>query len=152
LDIQSVSPYQIVDNSLNTVITSAKEKALQVEKKMRDDLPNIKADPDKVSWVLNNFLTNAIRYAPIESVITISVDSVDGQLSFAVSDKGQGIEKVYLGRIFERYFQIPSRSDKKGSGIGLAICKEFIEAMHGTIWVKSGIGEGSTFGFNLTIS
>ena len=57
----------------------------------------------------------------------------------------------YYTQIFERYFQVPGRSDKKGSGIGLAICKELIEAMGGTIWVKSNPGEGSVFGFNMPI-
>jgi len=149
LDIQAVSPYLIVENSIKAVSTPAKEKELQIEKHMERDLPNIKADPDKINWVLNNFFTNAIKYAPKESTIRINVHRVENQIAFAVSDKGQGIDEVYISRIFERYFQVPGRSDKKGSGIGLAICKEFIEAMGGTIWVKSQIGEGSTFGFNL---
>ena len=151
LDIQSVSPYQIVENSLKAIATSAKEKDLHIDKIFKEGLPNIKADPDKISWVLNNFLTNAIKYAPQESVIIIQVENKDSQMSFSVADTGQGIDEVYLGRIFERYFQVPGRSDKKGSGIGLAICKEFIEAMEGHIWVKSQLGEGSTFGFTIPV-
>ena len=151
LDIQSVSPYQIVDNSIKAITTAAKEKKLHIEKEMETNLPSIRVDPDKISWVLNNFLTNAIKYAPTESMITIEARKTDNQISFAVSDKGQGIEEAYLTRIFERYFQVPGRSDKKGSGIGLAICKEFIEAMGGKIWVKSQIGTGSTFGFDIPI-
>jgi len=152
LDIQTVSPYQIVENSVNAIATTAKEKELHIEKQIKVDLPNIKADPDKINWVLNNFLTNAIKYAPIESTVAINVERINGLVSFAVSDKGQGIDEIYLKRIFERYFQVPGRSDKKGSGIGLAICKDFIEAMGGKIWVKSKIGEGSTFGFDLPIT
>ncbi|HJW16742.1 MAG TPA: ATP-binding protein [Flavisolibacter sp.] len=151
LDIQSVSPYQIVENSLKAVAIGAKEKTLHLEQQMQSNLPHIKADPDKINWVLNNFLTNAIKYAPLESKITIAVKSLDDHISFSVSDKGQGIEEAYLTRIFERYYQVPGRSDKKGSGIGLAICKEFIEAMKGNIWVKSRIGEGSSFGFDLPV-
>lgn len=152
LDIQSVNPYQIVENSLNAMATAAKEKELHIEEHLQESLPNIKADPDKINWVLNNFLTNAIKYAPIESNIIIHVEKTNGQLTFSVSDKGPGIEEIYLSRIFERYFQVPGRSDKKGSGIGLAICKEFIEAMNGTIWVNSKIGEGSTFGFHIPLT
>jgi len=81
----------------------------------------------------------------------MSCKKIDHQLSFSVTDKGQGIDEAYLGKIFERYFQVPGRSDKKGSGIGLAICKEFIEAMGGKLWVKSKIGEGSKFGFDTPI-
>jgi len=152
LNIQSVSPLQIVENSIKAIAPTAKEQGLHIETQIKNDLPNIKADPDRISWVLNNFLTNAIKYAPAESAITVEVHKSGDQISFSVSDKGQGIDEVYLGRIFERYFQVPGRPDKKGSGIGLAICKEFIEAMGGKIWVKSKIGEGSSFGFDLSIS
>jgi two-component system, NtrC family, sensor histidine kinase KinB len=125
---------------------------LHLDQRIQSNLPPIKADPDKINWVLNNFLTNAIRYAPFRSQILIEVKNVDTRISFSVSDKGQGIEEAYQDRIFERYFQVPGRSDKKGSGIGLAICKEFIEAMGGHVWVKSQIGEGSTFGFDIPIA
>ena len=151
LNIQAVSPYQIIESSVAAVISAAKEKQIQIEQKIEKNLPDIKADPDKLSWVLNNFLTNAIKYSPEESTISILVTKTSNQISFAVADKGQGIDDAYINRIFERYFQIPGRSDKKGSGIGLAICKEFIEAMHGKIWVKSEIGMGSTFGFSLSL-
>jgi two-component system, NtrC family, sensor histidine kinase KinB len=152
LDIQAVSPYQIVESSVAAVSSTAKEKQIQIEQKIRKGLPDIKADPDKISWVLNNFLTNAIKYSPAQSTISILVEKTTNQISFAVVDKGQGIDEAYIKRIFERYFQIPGRSDKKGSGIGLAICKEFIEAMNGKIWVKSEIGVGSTFGFSFNLS
>jgi len=69
-------------------------------------------------------------------------------ISFAVSDHGNGIEEKYLDQIFERYFQVPGRPDTRGTGIGLAISKDFIEAMGGKIWVKSQVGQGSTFGFD----
>ncbi len=151
LNTQSVSPYQIVEDSIEVVTNSLKENFLHIEKKMEIDLPNIRADADKINWVLNNFLTNAIKYAPKESDITISVHRKEAQISFSVTDIGQGIEEVYLNRIFERYFQVPGRTDKKGSGIGLAICKEFIEAMGGKIWVSSQLGLGSTFGFDIPI-
>ena len=114
-------------------------------------LERTRYSPFKISWVLNNFLTNAIKYAPDRSNIIIICSRMDGQISFSVTDNGQGIDEPYLDRIFERYFQVPGRSDKKGSGIGLAICKEFIEAMGGKIWVRSRIGEGSTFGFNIPL-
>jgi signal transduction histidine kinase len=152
LNIQDVSPYQILESSVAAVSGAAKERQIQIEQQIEKDLPDIKADPDKISWVLNNFLTNAIKYSPAQNTISIFVERKNNQISFAVADKGQGIDDIYIKRIFERYFQIPGRSDKTGSGIGLAICKEFIEAMNGKIWVKSEIGIGSTFGFSLNLS
>lgn len=151
LNIQSVSPYRIVENSIDAVTTTAREKAVRLEQKIQDDLPDIQADPDKISWVLNNFLTNALRYSSEKSTVLVSATKSDNHISFSVTDYGPGIDQIYINRIFERYFQIPGRSDKKGSGIGLAICKEFIEAMGGKTWVRSQLGEGSTFGFDLNI-
>jgi signal transduction histidine kinase len=151
LNIQEVSPYAIVQNSVHAISSTAREKQVVIEQKMEKDLPGIKTDADKVSWVLNNFLTNAITYSPPGSIITIVVKMADSEVSFSVADKGSGIDEKYQGRIFERYFQVPGRSDKKGSGIGLAICKEFIEAMGGKIWVESKFGEGSRFGFQLPL-
>lgn len=151
LKMQVVNPKSVVDASIQAVYSAAKEKQITVVQKIDDDLPVIKTDPDKINWVLNNFLTNAIKYSPEESEVMISVEHNNSSISFSVADKGQGIDEQYLGRIFERYFQVPGRSDKKGSGIGLAICKEFIEAMNGKIWVKSRTGEGSVFGFDLPL-
>ena len=151
LNTQLFSPSQVVDDSVQAVRNAAKEKNIQLELKISEHLPNIKNDADKISWVLNNFLTNAIKYSPEEATIMIQVEKKNTMISFSVTDKGQGIDERFLDRIFERYFQIPGRSDKKGSGIGLAICKEFIEAMGGAIWVKSKTGEGSIFGFDLPV-
>jgi signal transduction histidine kinase len=152
LDIKPINPREAVEASIMAVQAAAREKNMGIEQKMAPALGDINADADKISWVLNNFLTNAIRYSPTNGTIAIEVSLSNGQISFAVTDQGPGIDELYLDRIFERYYQVPGRSDKKGSGIGLAICKEFIEAMNGTIWVKSKIGQGSTFGFNLPVA
>jgi signal transduction histidine kinase len=152
LNLQDASPDAIIQTSISAVSTAAKEKKITIEQNIENDLPRIKTDQDKISWVLNNFLTNAIKYSPSENSIIVSVQKTGGEVSFSVTDKGPGIDELYLGKIFDRYFQVPGRSDKKGSGIGLAICKEFIEAMGGRIWVKSKLAEGSTFGFTLAIS
>jgi signal transduction histidine kinase len=151
LNMQYVSPYPIVETSIEAVSSAAREKNIAIEKKLEPDLPDIKTDADKISWVLNNFLTNAIKYSPAESIITVTVQKTGKEVLFAVTDKGSGIDESYMSRIFERYFQVPGRSDKKGSGIGLAICKEFIEAMGGKISVQSNYGEGSTFSFQLPV-
>lgn len=152
LNIQEVNPTSIIHSSVEAVRNTAKEKSILIEQFASEHLPTLQADADKLGWVLNNFLTNAIKFSQTGSSIQIAVAKNAGSLSFSVSDNGPGIDKAFTGKIFERYYQIPGRSDKKGSGIGLAICKEFIEAMGGKIWVKSEAGKGSIFGFDLAYS
>jgi NtrC-family two-component system sensor histidine kinase KinB len=149
---QLVSPYPIVETSVAAIASVAREKNIVVEQKLTEGLPDINTDADKVSWVLNNFLSNAIKYSHPGGIVLVTVIRKQNGIVFSITDKGIGIDKAYLSRVFERYFQVPGRSDKKGSGIGLAICKEFIEAMDGTISAESSYGEGSTFSFQLPLS
>jgi signal transduction histidine kinase len=78
----------------------------------------------------------------------VKLKQEDNQVVFEVTDKGEGIDKRYQSKVFDKYFQIPG-SHKSGTGLGLAISKEFIEAQNGTIGVDSELGLGSTFYFRL---
>ncbi|MEG0761732.1 MAG: ATP-binding protein [Chryseobacterium sp.] len=109
----------------------------------------LSADEEKTLWVLNNLVSNAIRYSNEKSDIKIQVKTLDSdKVKFSVVDKGLGIEKQYLKEIFTRYFRVPG-TNTEGNGLGLSISKEFIEAQGGTIGVESEIGVGSTFYFIL---
>ncbi len=127
---------------------SAREKGIKLINTSEQNLPEINADEDKTTWVLNNFLTNAIKYSYADNTIEVKAYRRNGNIVFSVKDNGPGIDAVYLPRLFERYFQVPG-SKEKGTGLGLAISKEFIEAQNGKIWVESEIGKGSTFNFEL---
>lgn len=151
LNIQEVDPYAIVTNAMGTVATVAKEKNIQIVPALAPDLPMIHADAEKSTWVLNNFLTNAIKYTNEGSSIDIIVKRTNGNVQFSVADYGQGIAPEYIPRLFERYFQVPG-SKVKGTGLGLAISKDFIEAQKGKIAVESKIGTGSVFSFMLPVS
>ncbi|MFI5134038.1 MAG: ATP-binding protein [Chitinophagales bacterium] len=148
LEIKKVSPYGIAENAIQTISNAAKEKNIIVQKNFNRDLPDINADAEKTSWVLNNFLTNSIKFSPANNSITVNIETKENEVSFSVTDHGPGIPKEYLPRIFDRFFKVPG-SKITGTGLGLAISKEFIEAMGGKIWVQSNIGEGSVFGFSL---
>jgi len=150
LEIKSVKPVSIVNNAISTVNAAAKEKNIHFERNYNEELPTVRADAEKTGWVLNNFLSNAIKYSGDGSKITVSIKLVDGSLQFSVKDQGPGIPEEYLPKIFERFFKVPG-ANKTGTGLGLAISKEFIEAEGGKIWVKSKQGEGSEFGFDLPI-
>ena len=148
LDVQIVNPYLIIDSAVDTVASSAKRKSVEITKNLDANLPLVQADAEKSTWVLNNFLTNAIKYSTEGSDVKLSLKQEKGYLVFSVEDHGPGIAKEYLPRLFERYFQVPG-SKAKGTGLGLAISKDFIDAQKGRIWVESVIGTGSTFYFSL---
>jgi len=152
LKLQSVSPPLIIDKALNAVQKQAGQKNIRLQKNVPNVLGDVHADLEKTSWVLINFLTNAIKYTPADSSIDVRVLQQDHSVSFQVKDTGPGIEEKYLNRIFDRYFKVPGSLESSGTGLGLAISKEFIEAEGGTIWVNSTVGNGSLFGFDLPLA
>jgi len=151
LNIKKVNPKEIIANAIQAVAGNAKEKDVIINNTSDDNLPEIEADADKTTWVLNNFFTNAIKYSFNNSSIEVRALQQNGNVICSVKDFGQGIAKEYLPRLFERYFQVPG-SKEKGTGLGLAISKEFVEAQGGKIWVDSEIGKGATFYFQLPVT
>jgi len=152
LNMQQFSPYTIIEKAEQFVLNAARNKNVSIKKDIAGNLPLINADEEKLIWVLNNFLTNAIKHSYESGTIEISVKQADATIVFSVKDNGKGIEEKYLPRLFDRYFKVPGTSEKSGTGLGLAISKEFIEAHGGKIDVVSSFGGGSTFGFTLPVN
>lgn len=148
LKIQTAPAESIIRQAVQAVQFQAQQKQVSIKTDIAASLPEVMADTEKTSWVLINFLTNAIRYAPEASVIEVSASRKKDKVSFAVRDHGIGIDEKYLPRIFDRYYKVPGNYEKSGTGLGLAISREFIEAQGGNIWVESAIGDGSRFGFD----
>ena len=148
LKLQAAEPSAIVNQAIQAVQFQAQQKHVQIKANIAQDLPRIQADVEKTSWVLINFLTNAIKYSPEDAGIEVYAFRKDGKVEFLVKDHGNGIEEKYLPKIFDRYFKVPGSHDHNGTGLGLSISKEFIEAQGGCIWVDSHLGEGSQFGFS----
>jgi len=152
LKLHKVNPKDIVEESVSAVRVQAEQKNINLVVQCPDTLPFVHADADKTSWVLVNFLTNAIKYSDDKSQILISVqDFGQKKVRFSVEDFGKGIEEKYISRVFDRYFKAPGSIEKSSTGLGLAICKEFINAQGGEITVKSEFGKGSTFSFSLPV-
>lgn len=129
-----------------------------VELEIADSL-QVCADPRYVRQIMRNLLTNACKYTPAGTPITISAAQAghpqkqDSMVCVSVQDKGPGIPPEQQARVFERFTRLPdaTTSAQSGSGLGLAICKQLVEAMGGKIWVESTgrDGEGSCFSFTL---
>ncbi|MBN9381074.1 MAG: HAMP domain-containing protein [Chitinophagaceae bacterium] len=150
LKLQAADPVAIVNQAIQAVQFQAQQKHVHINTTIAQGLPMIQADVEKTSWVLINFLTNAIKYSPEESGVEVTAFKKNDKVEFLVKDHGNGIEEKYLPRIFDRYFKVPGSHDHNGTGLGLSISKEFIEAQGGSIWVDSRLGEGSQFGFAFT--
>ena len=148
LTMEKSNPNDIVKYAVEAVKIQAEQKQIELVVEAENNLSDVKADSEKTSWVLINFLTNAIRYSSENSKIIIKLKSENNQIIFQVTDNGKGIDKRYQSKVFDKYFQIPG-SHKSGTGLGLAISKEFIEAQNGTIGVESDLGLGSIFYFKL---
>lgn len=147
LQIAPADPQAIVGAAVKAVAFQARQKYIQIITDVPEGV-QVTADADKASWVLINYLTNAIRHSPENGVVTVTVQP-GSAVSFVVRDQGPGIEARYLPRLFDKYFRIPGNREDNGSGLGLAISKEFIEAQGGTVAVWSQPGYGSAFSFEL---
>jgi two-component system phosphate regulon sensor histidine kinase PhoR len=124
--------------------------------KISIDLPTesliVAADKDKIKQVILNLLSNAVKYNCPGGIIKVSANSSPLDVSFSIQDSGLGIPPEFLPRLFERFFRIPStEKGVQGTGLGLTICKQIVEAHKGKIEVSSIEGEGSTFTVYLPI-
>jgi PAS domain S-box-containing protein len=109
----------------------------------------INADRLKVSQVINNLVSNAVKYSVYGTTIHITLEIVDTNIRVSVNDEGMGIKAEYLEKLFERFYRVEQESTIGGFGIGLYLSAEIIEAHGGKIWAESEFGQGSTFYFEL---
>jgi signal transduction histidine kinase len=131
----------------------AAEKKLALEVDVPPDLPHGRGDERRLTQVLMNLVSNAIKFTEAGSV-TIRAKVADGNFLVAVSDTGVGIAAEDQARVFEEFQQVDTSSTRKkgGTGLGLAIARRIVELHGGRIWVESTPGQGSTFAFTLPLS
>jgi two-component system, sensor histidine kinase and response regulator len=109
------------------------------------------ADADMLKTILRNLISNAIKFTGVNGVITIKAEDNDGEVTIGICDTGVGISAENLGKLFDvaRVYSTPGTAKEKGTGLGLLLCKEFVEMHGGRIWVSSEPGRGSLFSFTL---
>jgi NtrC-family two-component system sensor histidine kinase KinB len=151
MELSSISIRVLFEKTVTVFKTQSEEKAVNLSFNVPEELPNVKADDNKITWVLTNLISNALRYTPSNGHIKLSAESFGSYAQISVSDDGSGIPYEYQSKIFDRFVQVKSDKAVGGSGLGLAICKEIVRAHGGTIWVDSVPGAGSTFTFTVPI-
>jgi PAS domain S-box-containing protein len=111
------------------------------------DLPPFLADPDLLSRAVENLVSNAIKYSPDATVVTISARADEDFVTIEVADHGYGIPEADLERVFEKFYRVPRVQDAgvPGTGLGLALVREIAELHHGSVSVRSEVNHGSTF-------
>jgi two-component system, NtrC family, sensor histidine kinase KinB len=152
LKYSPIKAEEIVDAAVTPMLMQLEQKNINLETIIEPGLPELKADANKISWVLINLLNNAVRYSKENGSIILTVKKINNSLQFSVKDFGTGIEPQYVSKIFSKFVQVGSKnveSLSKGVGLGLAISKEFVNAHGGEIWVKSELGKGSEFFFSI---
>ncbi len=124
--------------------------AQQVELRLEEDPAAggdfcVQGDPDRLAQVLDNLLDNAIRYAPENSIIRLTLGEMNGEITCAISDQGPGIPAEHLPYIFERFYRVDPARDRRegGAGLGLAIARSLVEAQQGSIRAESTLGKGT---------
>jgi len=128
-----------------------KHQNVTFERKLPNESAFVEIDADKLTQVLDNIISNALKYSPEGGKVTFRVDEQTDFVIVSVSDEGMGIPKDNIGKIFERFYRVDKARTRKlgGTGLGLAIAKEMVEAHGGKIWAKSIEGKGTTISFSL---
>ncbi len=129
----------------------AARREIRLVRNFAPGLPALLADPDLLSRAVENLVSNAIKYSPAKTAVTISADSDASTIWIDVSDQGYGISEHDLTRIFEKFFRVPRVQDAgvPGTGLGLALVREIAELHGGSVTVKSEVGAGSTFSLRI---
>ena len=154
LDRQPVDLAQLIrrNGTLNRVLAARKDIAVELD--LAPSLPPVPLDAGKIEQVLNNLISNAIKFSHPRSTVRVGLTSADGLVTVSVRDEGQGIPAADLPKLFKPFSKTSVRSTtgEPGTGLGLAIARRMIEGHGGRIWVESETGRGSTFAFTLPLA
>jgi signal transduction histidine kinase len=142
-----------LDNALTLVRERAARRGIAVERSLDPRVGEIRGDERKIKQVLLNLLSNAVKFTGEGGKIEVRAERVDGTVEVSVTDTGIGIAPADQEAVFEEFRQVGTdyASKREGTGLGLALARRFVELHGGKIWLKSRVGEGSTFTFSIPV-
>ena len=154
--IADIDPKAVIEQALAaTAGLFPKTRVISLETRIDDDLPPIRADADRLTQVIVNLMSNAVKFCAEENgQIRLEARQEGGFLRVDVKDNGDGVAKKDQEKIFERFQQAGNTlTDKpQGTGLGLPICRQILQRFGGAIWVESELGQGATFSFRVPLS
>lgn len=148
LDLVEVDMNELLRDTVEALLPRAEAYSVKVVPVVQESLPPVRADPQRVSQLLDNLLSNALRHGGEGGVVELLAQQGRDELIVKVADQGPGIPDWQQGRLFERYWS-GKKNNAHDTGLGLAIAKSIVEAHGGRIWVEGRLGEGATFCFTL---
>ncbi len=148
----SLNIAEMIARAANIIHPTLKDNEQSLAIQILTDLPPTIGDDQRIHQVLLNLLSNAAKYSDPGDTITITAKAEAQNIIVAVSDTGPGIPAEQLPRLFHKFARLPGKEHKvAGTGLGLVISRQIIEAHKGQIWAESEVGKGSTFSFTLPI-
>ncbi len=138
----------VIKDSVKSLKYMAEDKAIKISIEMQENLPLVEVDRDEIKRLLMNLLSNAIKHNENGIKIVIKAVKMDNYIQVSVSDNGKGIPDEIKAAIFQRYI---TQKGRMGSGLGLYISKQIVEAHNGKIWFESEEEKGTTFYFSLPV-
>jgi signal transduction histidine kinase len=155
----SIAPFptdirEIVEDSKKRYVLWADSKQIEFRFVCGPSVPKVALDPRRIQQVLNNLVSNAIKFSAAQDAVTLSIQRTQEGVEVSVTDTGQGIAPEELNKLFSRFEQGSQKATRgeRGSGLGLAIAKKIVELHGGRIWVESRKGVGSRFAFVLPVA
>jgi signal transduction histidine kinase len=147
LRIERIRPLAALREAADRFCEEAVQKHIRIEVHAFADLAFVQADKRALRSILDNLLSNAIRFTPPDGEILLGAEELKDRVQFTVRDSGRGIEAERLGKIFDRF----NPFSESGTGMGLALVRRLVESLGGQIAVESRLGHGTTFRFTLPV-
>jgi signal transduction histidine kinase len=158
-NLEPTSIFDLLEGLSSIMRPQAKTKSVTITLDIEADLPAVQTDPGKLQQILYNFLSNAIKFTPAESQITIRSLLIQSEsqiptVQICVQDCGPGIPEDMMDMVFEKFRQVDATHTREhaGTGLGLAICRELAELLHANLSVQSTPGEGASFFVEIPVS
>jgi signal transduction histidine kinase len=146
--LERLRPLQALGEARDRFCDATAQKHIRVDVQAYADLSVVQADRRALRSILDNLLSNAIRYTPTDGEILLAAEEIKDFVQFTVRDTGRGIEAERLSNIFDRF----NPFSDSGSGLGLALVRRLVESLGGQIAVESRLGHGTTFRFTLPVA